>query len=486
MTQALPAQPAQVRGHRAGIGRKKALVFLDYDLLIRHFILTGAFRELEEEFDVGYVFSTGRDSDKPTIFTDVRSLGLERTIVLDIPRSRMGAWYQLYCMTVLHLQRGKPNYEARRELMRTIVGERELRKLVLRSLPGIYHLSRAIITRRMGVYEPLARLLDDERPDVILHPSILTGFFINELLLLTRERGIPFVVLMNSWDNPTSKAMLTGHPDRLVVWGEVSRQYAIEYLSIPPDRVVAFGAAQFERYRVPPRASDAEIRTKFGLPRGRKVILYAGASKGAHETTYLQMLEEGIESGRIPECHVVYRPHPWRGGLAEGEEDFFSLEWKHISMDPHMADYYRREVAQASRGFYMADYQALHELLHISEGVISPLSTTLLEATILGKPSIMFFPDSAAIDPGGRVTGVGLKMVHFTDFWGVEGVQVCERADQFYDACRLMLRQASDPRVAERLRQHASRFVVMSGPSYAERILDLALELTGGRIVVHS
>lgn len=478
--------PAPARGTAPGRSRKKALVFLDYDLLIRHFILSGAFRRLEEQFDVAYVFSTGRDSDKPTIFTDIGSLGLSRTIVLDVPRSRMGAWYQLYCMTVLHLQRGKPNYDARKELMRTIVGDRELTKLIIRSLPGLYHLSRALITRRLSVYEPLARLLDAERPDVILHPSILTGFFVNELLPLARQRHIPFVVLMNSWDNPTSKAMLTGHPDRLVVWGEVSRRYATQYLAIPPGRVVAFGAAQFDLYRSSPRASPLEIRRKFGIPADERIIVYAGASKGAHETAYLEMLEGGIASGRIPRCHVVYRPHPWRGGLAEGEVDFFSRQWKHITIDPHMADYYRHEVAQASRGFFMADYGIVHELLHISEGVISPLSTILLEAAILGKPSIMFFPDTAAREAGGRVTGLGLKMVHFADFWGAEGIQVCESADRFFDACTLMLEQARDPRIARGLRAHASKFVVLDGPPYADRVLDLAVELTRSPVRSHS
>jgi len=466
-----------------GGGRvRTALVFLDYDLLIRHFILTGAFRRLEEQYEVTYVFSTGERSDKPTIFTDVNSLGLERVVELDVPRQRMGGWYQLYCLTVLYQQRGKPNYEARKEFMRVVLGDEEVRKLTLRARPGIYHFLRWRITRRMGSYKPLAELLDDAKPDVILHPSILTGFFLNELLPLSRQRGIPFVVLMNSWDNPTSKAILTGHPDRLVVWGDVSKRYAVEYLSMPPDRVVCFGAAQFQLYRQPPRATDEEIRRRFGLPMDKRVIVYGGASKGAHETKYLQALEVGIETGQIPDCHVVYRPHPWRGGLAGGETDFFALPWKHITMDPHMVEYYRRQADQETREFLMADYGIMHQLLHIADGIISPLSTILLEATILGKPTVMFFPDEDASLETSAGTAAGLKMVHFTDFWGVEGIQVCNRTAGFYDACRLMLVQAGDPRIARGLREHAEKFVVMDGPSYADRVLDLANELTAGSV----
>ena len=36
--------------------KKKVLVFIDYDMLIRHFILSSVFRELEDSYEVKYVF----------------------------------------------------------------------------------------------------------------------------------------------------------------------------------------------------------------------------------------------------------------------------------------------------------------------------------------------------------------------------------------------------------------------------------------------
>lgn len=461
---------------------KRALVFIDYDILIRHFVNSGAFRELEREYEVGYVFNTSRSSEKRSIHVDVHSLGLDRVLEVEVPRSRMGAWHALYSVTILHHQRGGENYKPRRDLMVSMFGRRTVRRWTILSLPGVYPLFYRTVTRRMGIFAPLDDLIEREKPDIIIHPSLLTGFYINELLPISRRRDIPLVVLMNSWDNPTSKAMLTGHPDRLVVWGKMSKKYAVRYLHIPEDRVECFGAAQFQIYREPVREPLDELRRMLGVPRGKRILLYAGSAKGAHETRYLRLLETGIEQRHLPDCHVIYRPHPWRGGLAEGEVNFFDFSWKHVTMDPHMADYYRQQARQETSAIYMADYTVTRRLLHAVEGVISPLSTMLLESALLGKPVLMFFPRKDLAEPTSTVTRVALGLVHFTDFWGVDGVNVCMHEEEFFPSCRRLLEQARDPAIASKLREHARRFVVMDGPHYAERLLHLANDLVVRRM----
>ena len=164
----------------------------------------------------------------------------------------------------------------------------------------------------------------------------------------------------------------------------------------------------------------------------------------------------------------------------EGEVNFFDLHWKHVSMDPHMEKYYRQQAIEETRAMDMADYEVLCKLLHMAEGVISPLSTILLEGALLGKPVLMFFPRKDLFHKTGAGIRISYKMVHFTDFWGVEGINVCMDGSEFHPACRLLLQQAGDHSIAEKLRTHAARFVVMNGSSYGERFLNLANEMTGG------
>jgi len=85
----------------------------------------------------------------------------------------------------------------------------------------------------------LDALLEDERPDVIIHPCVLEGAFLNDLIVATQARGIPFVVIMNSWDNPSTKQAMAGSPDYLLVWGEQTKRHAIEFVGVA---IGTFGA----------------------------------------------------------------------------------------------------------------------------------------------------------------------------------------------------------------------------------------------------
>ena len=291
----------------------------------------------------------------------------------------------------------------------------------------------------MGRLDVLEAFIEREAPDIIVHPSLLTGPFINDLLLTAKRNDIPMIVCMNSWDNASSKAVCTAHPDWLVVWGEQSRQEAITYMNMPEERIKCFGAAQFQVYRTPPSESRAELCELFGVPEDKHIVVYAGINYSLMETEYLRMLDEAVEREFLANCHILYRPHPWRGRLMEGEADFFSLDWKHISMDPHMVDYYKREIASPSRKLFMADYQITNKLLTLADAVISPRSTILIEALIKRKPVLVFFPEEQ------EFAAFSTEEIYFKDFIELEMVNVCLQNDRFFDHCAI----ADSVRLAE-------------------------------------
>jgi hypothetical protein len=466
-----------VRRSELGFIVKRAFVFIDYDMLIRHFILSGIFRELEKQYEVTYVFHTDPKSDKTGIHIDINTLQLKRVVHFEIPRSRMGAWDKVHCIKSLHDQRGTKNYAYRRRLMRALRSPRLVMLYEFLSLPYIYPIIRRKLLKDMGAYEPLRKFLSDEKPDIVIHPSILAGYFINELSQICPTLGIPLVVLMNSWDNPSAKSMNAGLPDRLIVWGPQTRQHAIEYMKMPPERVLEFGAAQFDIYREPIAETDDGLRTMFGVPEGRPVVLYAGVSKSVDETSHLLELDQSIATGRIPPVHIVYRPHPWRSQLVPGERNFFDLKFRHVTIDPFMADFYRRITVSRQDGFELADYRITARLLKLVVGVISPLSTMLLEAVMHGLPVIMFYPDGEE-STAGRIIDLGKKLPHFAEFWGVDGIQVISDPSKLSDAIALMLTKFQSPETKSTLKAHAKKYVVMSGPRYGSRLTKLANELT--------
>lgn len=458
--------------------KKKALVFVDHDLIIRHFIKSNAFRELEEAYEVTYVFNVDESTQKKSLFSNIHTLGLARVLETHISRERMGSWYKLFAASVLRNQRGTKNYYPRKRLMVEISGKLHTAYYVLLSLPGIYPLFRSRFLAKQGIYQPLRDLILEQKPAIIFHPTILAGHFVNELPVICKSLQIPLVFLMNSWDNPSVKALGMAYPDKLVVWGEQTRQHAVEFMRMREEDVLCFGAAQFQIYREPVSETEVELRIMFKVPNGLPVLLYGGASKGAHESKYLKLLDDLIEQGTIPPCHVIYRPHPWRGELGQGETSFFDLGCRHITMDPFMEPYYRRVTTVGQIGIEMADYTITRRLLQLVTAVISPLSTILLEAVILGKPVLMFFPNSDLHTPAGRHTQNALQMAHFADFWGAPGVNVCQDEHAFPEQCRTLLSQAANPVIRQSLLRHAQYFLVLDGPSYGERVRQLADQLT--------
>ena len=86
-------------------------------------------------------------------------------------------------------------------------------------------------------------------PDIVIHPSVLEGLFINDLILICELKKIPLVVIMNSWDNPSTKPFSGNMPSKYFVWGKQSFNHSLKYLNMKAKDVVVSGAAQFEIYR---------------------------------------------------------------------------------------------------------------------------------------------------------------------------------------------------------------------------------------------
>ena len=239
--------------------KKKALVFIDTDVAIRHFIKNTTFSKLSEAYEIIYVFNNDKTTDKSSVNTPLDSLGLKNIRYTTVPRRRTGKWYFLFAATVLRQQRGLPNYTARKRQLVQSLGSRNVFLLLILGLPVIYPIFKFIFEQLMGIDSSVRGIIEDERPDIVIHPSVLNGYYINELLLMKRKSGLPLCLLMNSWDNPSAKAVATGIPDFMAVWGEQSKQQALDYMKIPSKNLEIFGAAQFQIYRSAPEESIKEL-----------------------------------------------------------------------------------------------------------------------------------------------------------------------------------------------------------------------------------
>ncbi len=391
-----------------GAGRRlRVAVFIEHDIIYRHFVQSRVFSDLAHRHAVTFVFPERAPGNKRlTIVPDPSEVGAPFEYVRIDP-VRLTFWRRLFQVSQLRWRRGR-DWAHLRKVMRYLVGPRASKLYAVLALPGIFRLYEAWtmrqISRRATMLDPL---LDRLAPDVIVHPTVLDGYFVNDLIMLGRARGIPTVAIMNSWDNPSTKRAVVGQPDRLLVWGPQTRDLAIRYAGMAPERVICFGAAQFDIYRREPRVTREEFCRRHAIDPAKPILLYAGSSKGSDEFAHLQMIEEAIDRGTLAQIAVVYRPHPWGRGGYKGER-LLDQPWRHVRIESSMRTYLE-EIRAGRKAIHLADYADTHDVLACVDAVVSPLSTILLEAALHGKPMLCFLPD----EKEGSSLALQAKHAHF-------------------------------------------------------------------------
>ena len=461
------------------MARKKILIFIDNDVMVRHFIANDTFKELEDNYEVIYIFNEDKLrfdlGNNDIVRSKIKKNKLRFT---NIPRKRSGIWYLLHVINLFRRQRiaiskngSKSHYHSIVQMEKNFIGSRNVFLAKLAGLPIIFHIVRILFILKLGIHKEIIDLIKAEDPSLLIHPSFLHGYFINDLFRASLKFKIPYVILANSWDNCCNNAFCAGMPNKLVVWGDQAKKHATKYIGVPEKNVVCFGAAQFEIYKKPPKESRNDLAKFFKVDPNKKILLYAGVGDSASETIYLKLLENAISNSIIPRCHVIYRPHPWRGKLISPEKDFLSLNWQHVSIDPTMEDFYREVMKNPiKQKMHLADYEISNKLLTLVNAVISPLSTMLIESLIKGKPVLAFFPEQS------KTLG-RLENLHFEEFIQLKEANTCFREKDFITKCKELLKQIEDESFSRKLQKSSEFFVHRSKSSYGYQLAALVNDM---------
>lgn len=446
--------------------RIKILVFLDHPIIVRHFLTAGAFAELESRHDVRYVALP--EDHKRMKGADLSAIAPDRLIRIPEAVDRTAIWTRMFQIENLR-GGGDPQARALARHHAKAVGDWTARKYRWLGAPIVWPIYRRRLAARVAALKnaPLEALLDRERPQAILHPTVLAGAFLNDLVETSARRGIPLVAIMNSWDNPSTKRAMVGHPDWLLVWGPQTREHAIRYAGVPAARVVEFGASQFEIYRRPPRIDRAAFCARNGIDPAREILLYAGSSKGCDEYADLDALEAAVEGGVLAGATIVYRPHPW-GDCGKDGGRIAARSWRHVVFESAMAGYVRR-TGEGPQGITTPDYADTRDLLANVDATLSPLSTILLESALCGKPSLCVVDDS---DAANWFLAVSLEIVHFKEFFACAAIGVAKGRGELVDAAARTLARARDPKAAARLRKESEYFVARFDDPFDRRLAD--------------
>jgi len=444
------------------------LCFIESDIVIRHFLQNKALLGVFENFNVSVVLPP---KGWKRIHYDIDELELPVSIIrTSIPDERRMAWGHWFALDVLRIRFGY-GWKRLRKNRWAIVGWRRGIRGVVASLPGIYWRQIKKLKRELKEVPAtdLTQLIQKEKPDVIIHPSTFDGYFINDIINEGRKFGIPSLLLMNSWDNPSIKRSVIAKPDYVGVWGEQTRTHAVRFMGVDPDRVKIVGAAQFEVYREDTTYTKRELLSEHCFSQDTKVLLFASSSKRGNDFLHLVWLEEAIEEGVLPDWRVLYRPHPY--GLPSNiAQKILNKDWKYVRVDCAMKKFMEDLVKSEPDRLFMADYRRTRDLLRTVDAVVSPLSTILIEAAIQGLPVMAFSPRE---EPGSAVWKSNKKLVHFDLIRQSKLILTAFCYADFLPNIQKLCSLVEDEEHAAKLREFSKRCVEFREGGYSNAVTEL-------------
>lgn len=137
--------------------------------------------------------------------------------------------------------------------------------------------ARVVFRKASALFTPRGRfrpLLEKYQPNLIFSTD-LQNELDARLLHEAKSRKIKIVGMVRSWDNLTSKGVIRVLPDHMVVWNEIIKKEAMDYVDLQPWRVSVIGIPHYDAYvreRCSPRD---EFYKRVRLDPQKSFILFA-------------------------------------------------------------------------------------------------------------------------------------------------------------------------------------------------------------------
>ena len=450
--------------------RGPVVVFLPNTNELQRFVWAGAFDELDRVHQLHYVLPEA-DADK--MMAAAPQITLANSTRLTVSKERFAVWAEVFNAGCVHYASLSPSFALRAGLPVDPEWRQNWKQRpdARAALDQEFDARAAAIVAGLEPLPELIALLRRINPVFCVMPTSLLDLFCNDVVWACEAADVTCLVLQSGWDNLSSKGLLYWRTPLVGAWGPQSREHASVIQRLPGRRVELLGAPHYECLR--PAAADqvAELRLRLGTAPDEKLILFGGSFRQFDETATLRVLEKAIATGRLGRARVVYRPHPWRAARRH-EDDFFAHTWRHVVFDPDIQDRYQREQAEAGfikRHVPMFDMVYLSTLLSAVDAVISPMSTLLIEALIMGKPTMAIAFTDGKHDYNPSVTA---QMTHFAELTAHRALFWCDHSDKLVKTCSRLL-EGPSARALEARGKLIDRIVTTGPGTYAERLADV-------------
>ena len=449
-------------------GHPFVLVFLPNTNELQRFVLADAFAELGRHHRLHYVLpgpeaAKMREAAAPLITAD-------NSTVIDVPPARFKTWTQVFQAGCEHYARLSPSFAIRANLDVDPDWTQHWRQppVARAGLDAAFDEKVRAMLDGVAPLAAIVELLDRFQPVYCIVPTSLLDLFCNEVVLACDAEDVSCVLLQSGWDNLSSKGLLHSRTPYLACWGPQSQRHAAVVQRMGALKLGVVGAPHYEFLQPAPPAAVQQLRAELGIAVDERMILFGGSFRQFDETSTLEALERAIRRQRLERVKIVYRPHPWRAAR-QHEDSFFTRTWRHVVFDPDMRERYVREGEEAGyikRNVPMFDMQYLSRLISAADAVISPMSTLLIEALILEKPTLAIAFGDGKHRHNPAVTS---QMTHFAELRKTAALVWCGSSEELVKQTTRLL-QPQDAETAQARARLLPDIVTRHPGTYAERL----------------
>jgi hypothetical protein len=260
-------------------------------------------------------------------------------------------------------------------------------------------------------------------PELIVLTSSGVEPYVYELIRDAKRLKIKTTMVIENWDNLTSKSVIVEKPDYITVMGESSVEKARTIQKLDSTCIIPAGLPKHNLMRQ--FKSTPQLKRYPGTP---ITIQYLGFSVPHNEVKLINNIVKELGERTNPEnWRFIYRPHPAKQAR---RGDSIELDSRVIVQT---YDYYKN-----SEHLPLIDESYIEKLNHV-DLIISTPTTMALEAMMLNKKVII----DGSIDKVHRTSaGFALKRYeHLDDLYHIKGLNICENVKEIVDQIILFMDQ---------------------------------------------
>ncbi len=278
---------------------------------------------------------------------------------------------------------------------------------------------------------------------------------INFIDLLKKNKKKSYLIVDN-WDNLSSKIIFDNLPDRIAVWGAQTKMHAIKIQNINKNKIKILGSARSELL--------FSTRNKNHKPIYKNYILFLGSAWAWDEEGVLTMIDKFFIKNQIKNLKIIYRPHPFRQ-----RRTIISNSWKYVKIDKQLYDGRSKKFRKRTwpdMGYYPS-------LIQNSKFIIGGLTSMMMESTIFWKSYL-----AIGFDDNFSLMNQKNALRYFTHLEGIEklpNVKICRNINSLYNDIDNMMKNYIHKKPSKKIKINIDKkrefFLSGNESTYTERLV---------------